>query len=1178
MLSGVQSNRENMFYHGINQKQLNCNWSATKYFAMRVWFLIPGLLIAGLCSPMLGGSVEEARELELAGQPLEARQLLEQLGEQFPRDSAIQSARADFLARYGDPMAVQAYLAALESLVPEDNEQLVQLNRRLVMAALLHGESEVAKQGVAALREAGHGGWDNAEHILDQIDDGPATGSDSVLVPGLLNSFSRMAALSTDLSLDQLLPALGRNIFTGGYHTRGAGLLEPTEFLKLLKQYLTLARELEQLAGPDQMLEVPECESSETAELLRVIGYRLRGECGPGAVLETVNPSRAFLAIDSAFPLADLELSFRQGKQFLLPFGPTRLPVLFSQDYWLGSASRGKEDFLEAFLDDPGMARLYVAMHNLHRPTAEALREVVPVERLKDYANVLDFYGAMFEVRDGGAVLPGSVRSRSAWEKLVKTPVENGGQFFQQLIEADDGWMASFYDSIARVQGTAARAYFTEPERIERFYSAIRGRVTSPGPARPIFRASSDLMLLSARLAFDSSGNPRIPGGVTPWRNLFVRHPHGKYDGKLTASAAGWSDPDDVIEAMFALCRKVIENEPLRIFLAVSDIERNRQVPLTPVMVDRMIDVYPRYGEQFTLYNDSPNLTEETIDAHFNSMERLDKIGNLMRRANALGVMQALSGIWQALCRNGSIPDSKADESLFAISSLVNNIEGSQEIFEAGREGVMKLLEATGHEPSESPQQVLLELLVGEPGMGEQAVQVEILDKLNQLLALQKLVPLKTLFDLADHLERVSRGEEFNVAMANRLSASISDIRLPRSLLSNAEANVMARGHWVDRHIERQRTLNLRRAVDRAEGNPRKLLEIRGELAPILRDSLVGILYALYSPSGAELIRANPLFVRSHDFLGTEARFSWKRTRTQGSGWPSSGGGRLVGSLMSLPYELAVAEQNFMVPSERQALIWQDLAPQVMLGATLPRWWQLHPSELHYVGLHLRLGRAMLVHAALEPDAAPMVLERLRGRVEPSRIWRLGEALRKGRVHEGLNVIAPSELFDLAHYLRSKYREQLASTDDLYLTAIEELIANDAERYNEQRISRLFGMPHPRLAHSYRLELLNLPLFPTLMGYSSRILAESWESNNLYWAELFDKHHLAPARLNLLVPQWTQWTLERIFATHLDDWPALWRSLRIIAERVDLQIRTEQSVNRIDPLPSEAGTQALLDE
>jgi len=70
------------------------------------------------------------------------------------------------------------------------------------------------------------------------------------------------------------------------------------------------------------------------------------------------------------------------------------------------------------------------------------------------------------------------------------------------------------------------------------------------------------------------------------------------------------------------------------------------------------------------------------------------------------------------------------------------------------------------------------------------------------------------------------------------------------------------------------------------------------------------------------------------------------------------------------------------------------------------------------------------------------------------------------------------------------------------------------------------------------------------MGFSSRILAESWESNNLFWAALSDELHIAPAQLNLLIPEWTQRTLERIFATHLDDWPALWRSLRIIADQV----------------------------
>ncbi len=1101
---------------------------------------------------MLGGppalsSVKEAQDLEREGDPLGARQVLDRLVESTSPDLEGLVARAEFLDRYGDPRAVQAYVAALDAIGDGEPAPAQDLRRRIAVTALVHGDDETARSVLESMRASGDSGWGGASSILE-----PAASpvAESIAVPGTLDSFRRMAALSTGLALEEILPSLGRTIFTGGYHAaRGSGTYEPTEYLKLLMQYLTQARELEVLAGPGNTIDVPECESTETAELLKIIGYRLRGECGPAAVLETVNPSRAFLAIDSAFPLADLELAYRRGESFRMSFGPTTLPVLFDRAYWKGGARRDREDFLDMFIEDPALARLYVAMYNLHRPTAEALRQAVPVQRLKDYAPVIDFYGAMFEVRDGIAIVPGGSRARLAWENLTGARVTQGGQFFQALVEADDGWMAAYYDALARIQGDTARAYFLDPARIARFYSAVRGKVTSPGPARPIFRASSDLLLLSARLAFTSDGQPRIPGGLVPWKDLFIKHPHGKYDGKLTASAAGWRDADDVIEAMFALSRKAIENEPLRMFLAISDLDRNRTRPLSAATVGRMIRSYPEHGEQFALYNDSPDLSEDSIVAHLDAMAALGKIGNFPRRANSIGMLQAQLSIWQVLRRNGSIPDSAADSSMRALLLLSQATSDQQDVFELGRDGVLALLEASGGDP-ETPQESLLGLLVGEAGPGEEEARQEVLANVNQLLALQRLVPLKTLFDLADHLERVSRGEAFNVAMANRLSANISDIRLPRSLLSVEEANAMAQGRTVERHIERQRSLNLRRAVDRAQGNPNRLLAIRGELAPILRDSLVGIVYAIYSPPGAELIRANPLFVRSHDFLGPENRFSWARTRMQSTGWPSSGGGRLVGSLMSLPYELASAEQNFMVPSERQALIWQDLAPQMLLGATLPRWWGIQPADLHYVGLHLRLARSVVAESALDPDLAAALQPLLSRRIEPSRVWKIHDAFRYGRVSQGLAILTPAELFDLAHRLREQHGDRLAEIAEPYISGISDLVARDADRFSERRIGRQFGMPHPRLAHSYRLELLNLPLFPTLMGYSSRILAESWESNNLYWAELSDELHIQPAQLNTLVPQWTQRTLERIFATHLDDWPALWRSLRVIADQV----------------------------
>ena len=1103
----------------------------------------------------LVGAVDDALQMEQQGRPLEARVELARLAAQSPNDAQVQSAWAEFLDRHGDAGAAAAYGRAVEAVPSADSEQRRAMLRGLVTAALLAGDTEAARKALDKLRGDDPAIWPNGAGAVSPAKLSEATAANHVVVPGMLNSFLRMAALSTDALPDDLFPALAQNIVTGGYRaTGGPAGMEPTEFLKLIMQYLSQARELDQLAGPNNTIDVPACESAETAQLLKILGFRLRGECGAAAVLETVNPTRAFLSIDSAFPLADLEAAYQADSAFHLDYRATQLPILFDRDYWIAGAKKAEGDFLDIFLGDPGLARLYVAMNGIHRPTAEALKATSPVERLKDYANVLDFFGSMLEIRDGRAVVPGGDLSRASWEKLTGASTSDGGKFFQQLIELDDGWFAAYYDALSRVEGPAL-SYLANPQRLERFYAAVRGKVTSPGPARPIFRANAELLLLTTRLHFNDDGTPFLPGGIEPWKNLFIKHPHGKYDGKLTKSATGWTQADDVIEAMFALCRKAIENEPLKIFLAVSDIDRHRAKPLAAATVERMILAFPMHGEQFALYNDSPNLSDEAIMAHLDVMPKLDKLGNYVRRADATGTFQALIGLWQILRRNGAIPDAKAEESLQAILTPFAQIGNRQAVFEAGRAGVLALLSAAGQQSPEAPQDVLVELLAGDPGPGEDVVHQEIVDRMSRLFNLQRLIPIKTLFDLADHLERVSRGEAFNVAMANRLAANISEIRLPRSTLSSAESNAFAQGHWVERHIRDQRTMNLRRAVDRSQGKPDQLLEIRGDLAPMLRDSLVGLVYVFYSPPGAELIQANPLFVRSHDFLGPEARRGWARARTQGFGWPNSAGGRIVGSLMTLPYGLASAEQNFMVPTERQALIWQDLAPQMMLGATVPRWWKVSPDQLQFVGLHLRLGKSLLVQSALDPAIESEVMRHLGQRVEPGRLWRAQEALKNGAISDGVTMITAAELFNLAKRMRESNRDLLMTVGNPYIATIEKLANDDPAKFSYATMGNLFGMPHPRLARSYNLELLNLPLFPTMMGYSSRILAESWESNNLYWAALADELHIAPAQLNLLIPEWTQRSLERIFATNLDDWPALWRSLRLIGDELRKQSR-----------------------
>jgi hypothetical protein len=125
------------------------------------------------------------------------------------------------------------------------------------------------------------------------------------------------------------------------------------------------------------------------------------------------------------------------------------------------------------------------------------------------------------------------------------------------------------------------------------------------------------------------------------------------------------------------------------------------------------------------------------------------------------------------------------------------------------------------------------------------------------------------------------------------------------------------------------------------------------------------------------------------------------------------------------------------------------------------------------------------------------------------------------------------------------------------LAEIHRLAAQSPEEINYAAISSAFGTPKPTLANSYRPELLNLRTFPTLMGYSSRILAESWESNALYWAALADETNVRPSQLNLRIPEWTRKLVEHIFASHLEDWPAVLSSLRAVGDEVRMKTRRQ---------------------
>jgi len=272
---------------------------------------------------------------------------------------------------------------------------------------------------------------------------------------------------------------------------------------------------------------------------------------------------------------------------------------------------------------------------------------------------------------------------------------------------------------------------------------------------------------------------------------------------------------------------------------------------------------------------------------------------------------------------------------------------------------------------------------------------------------------------------------------------------------------------------------------------------------------------------------------------------TWRQTELAGSGWPESAGGRITGSLIALPYAIAEAEQNFLTPNREQALIWADLVPQMIVGVTVNRWRGITPEQVRWVSLHVARGRALLAASALDSKLAPRVMDCLLRYLPPSRVEWVDDNLRDGGFENVALQVPTAVLYSLG--ADPTLRDAEPDVNSVEISALESRHAPDLA---PAAIARAFGTPKPTLTHSYRPGLLYLRTFPALMGYSSRILAESWESNNLYYAALADEVGVPASQLDSYVPQWNKEAIENIFATHLEDWPALLRSLQSMATSV----------------------------
>ena len=259
----------------------------------------------------------------------------------------------------------------------------------------------------------------------------------------------------------------------------------------------------------------------------------------------------------------------------------------------------------------------------------------------------------------------------------------------------------------------------------------------------------------------------------------------------MTRSAQTWRSNDDLIEALFGLSRKSVENEPLKIFLALNDIDNERAKPMSAELASRLVADYRLFGAQYLLFADSPALSEASIVTYLEWCASSMKIHDTLLRSDALGASQALVELWRILSRQDSIPAAVRDQAFSKMIEPFATVKQESDVFDAARAGVSGLLAAADTKVAGSGKQDrLVELLVGKVRSGGLVSPAE---NFLRIFDAQRLVSLDGLFLAADRLDKGTAEPSALKALNDQL-VRLEETEPARGSLSTEERNSVAVG------------------------------------------------------------------------------------------------------------------------------------------------------------------------------------------------------------------------------------------------------------------------------------------------------------------------------------------------------------------------------------------------
>src|SRR5207302_3110441 len=196
-------------------------------------------------------------------------------------------------------------------------------------------------------------------------------------------------------------------------------------------------------------------------------------------------------------------------------------------------------------------------------------------------------------------------------------------------------------------------------------------------------------------------------------------------------------------------------------YFMLSEIDRRRppEHRLSSETVRLLVGKFSRFGDQYPIFSEFYNLDDASIAGFLKAAETLDGISPPVLKANSVGIFQANVGLWQIFARQGQIPAAKINGSWQQVVSPFEHITTANQLFDAGRSSLEKLLQAAGGGPGVSQEEVA-DLLAG-PDLSDpagQQVRQQLAARIRTVFEPHPLLSLDTINPLPAGLDHLPQG------------------------------------------------------------------------------------------------------------------------------------------------------------------------------------------------------------------------------------------------------------------------------------------------------------------------------------------------------------------------------------------------------------------------------------